>query len=238
MCVSNSTDFINKYLTKYQWSLIDSILLNPNITTRSRTKIQNILYKYYEQWAFTQAYKFKQLHTYKCKHISTLELNNYASLGLYKSLLKYNPSYKYPFIKYADIYIHSELINGLTELHPISSITKYERKKGYGQNKKYIKNTQWVGENEWIYDKIIKDKINENYPQNDLFVKHLYMSLWLKINEFDSFQKRITLLKYNFFFEKIKSNKEVAELMGCSEEWVRQNIKLVLSKLHLSDNNL
>lgn len=238
ICVSNSTDFIHKYLTKYQWNMIDRILVNPNTNNFLRKKIQNILFKYYEQWAFTKAYRFKQLHIYKCKHISTLELNNYASLGLYKSLLKYNPNYKYPFTKYADIYIHSELINGLTELHPISSISKYERKKGYGLNKKYIKKTQFVGENDWIYDKVLKNKINENNPQDDLLVKHLYDNLWLDINELNSFQKRIFFLKYNFLFEKIRSNKEVSELMCCSEECVRQNIKIVLLKLKLSDNNL
>ena len=106
MWVSNGTDFIHKYLTKYQWTLIDRILVNPNTTNCLRKKIQNILFKYYEQWAFTKAYRFKQLHKYKCKHISTLELNNYASLGLYKSLIKYNPSYKYSFTNYAAFYIH------------------------------------------------------------------------------------------------------------------------------------
>jgi RNA polymerase sigma factor (sigma-70 family) len=231
--IANSIHFIQKFLSKTQWSLIDRLLINPNTTTYHKDKIYNILYKYYEQWAFTKAYKFKQLHQYKCKHISIFELNNYASYGLYKSIKKYNSLYKYPFDQFAELYVHSELIKAITDLHPISSIPKYKRKKGYSTTKNNSKksNIQLIGENEWIFDKLTKGKQLENVPLNSQAYNDIFIQIWLKINELDTFKKRIMSLKYNFFFEKIRSNKEVSELMGCSEEWVRQNIKL--SVLHL-----
>jgi DNA-directed RNA polymerase sigma subunit (sigma70/sigma32) len=235
-CFANSIHFIQKCLTKTQWSLIDRLLVNPNTTTYYKNKIYDILYKYYQQWAFTKAYKFKQLHQYKCKHISIFELNNYASYGLYKSITKYNTLYKYPFDKFAEIYVHSELIKAITDLHPISRIPKHERKKGYGATKNNFKKSkiQLIGENEWIFDKLTKGKQLENLPFDYQLYNDIFIQIWLKINELDTFKKRIMALKYNFFFEKIRSNKEVSELMGCSEEWVRQNIKLTLLHLNIT----
>ena len=233
-CFANSIHFIQKCLTKTQWSLIDRLLINPNTTIYYKNKIYDILYKHYQQWAFTKAYKFKQLHQYKCKHISIFELNNYASYGLYKSIKKYNTLYKYPFDKFAEIYIHSELIKAITDLHPISRIPKHERKKGYGLTKNNSKKAkiQLIGENEWIFDNLTKGKQLENLPFDSQLYNDYFFQIWLKINVLDNFKKRIMSLKYNFFFEKIRSNKEVSELMGCSEEWVRQNIKVTL--LHLN----
>jgi RNA polymerase sigma factor (sigma-70 family) len=238
--LTNSINFIHKYLSKTQWSLIDRLLINPNTPLEHKIKIHEIIYKYYEQWAFTKAYQFKQLHQYKCKHITIFELNNYACYGLHKSIKKYNSFYKYPFNQFAEIYIHSELIKAITDLHPISRIPKYERKKGYGTTKNNSKKSkiQLIGENEWILDKLTMGKQLENLPFDNLLYNNIFIEIWLKINELDSFKKRIISLKYNFFFEKIRSNKEVSELMGCSEEWVRQNIKLSVLHLNITSFNI
>jgi len=238
--VGDSSKFINKFLTKSQWSLIDKLLLNPNTTKNMRNKIHYILYKYYDQWAFTKAYQFKQFHKYKCNHISTLELYNYASFGLYKSIKKYNvTTNKNSFFLYAEKNIYYELLKGITDLHPITSIPKAERKKGYKQQiKKVNSKTQLIGDNEWIYDKINKYKIEENEPLNQIVYKDKYNSLWNKIDELKPLHKRIMYLKYNFNFQKIRSNKDIGELMGFSEEWIRQNIVILLSFLNFSDNNL
>jgi hypothetical protein len=226
----NSIFFIKKYLTPNQWVLIDKILLNPNTTDYMKKKIHIIIHKYYDQWAFTQAYRFKLLHKYKCQHISTIELYNYASYGLYKSIKKYNSNYKNYFVNYAKIYVNSELLKGLTDLHPTSRIPKSERKKGYSKDKKQFNQIQLVGENDWIYD----IKLKENVPKDSLLLDDEYFSLWLLINQLSGFQKRIMFLKYNYYFDKIRSNKEVANLMCCSEELVRTNLISISTLLHIN----
>lgn len=231
----NSIFFIKKYLTTNQWILIDKILLNPNTTDYMKKKIHIIIHKYYDQWAFTQAYRFKLLHKYKCQHISTIELYNYASYGLYKSIKKYNSNYKNYFVNYAKVYVHSELLKGLTDLYPTSQIPKSERKKGYSNVKKQFKQIQLVGENDWIYDKIDVIKLKENVPKDSELLDDEYFSLWLLINQLSGFQKRIMFLKYNYYLDKIRSNKEVANLMCCSEELVRTN--LISTILHIKSMN-
>lgn len=234
--IGDSSKFINKFLTKTQWSLIDGILLNPNTTIYMRKKIKYILYKYYDQWTFTKAYKFKQFHKHKCRNISTLELYNYASFGLYKAINNYNGKCSFSF--YADKYIYYELLKGLTDLHPISTLSKSIRRKGYSDEKKILSKIQFVGNDEWIYDKYVKDV---NQPLQLLLENDKYVSLWHKIDELKPFHKRIMYLKYNFYFQKIRSNNEIGELMGFSEEWIRQNIVILLSclnfNLNLSHNN-
>ena len=215
----HSIVFIQKFLSKHQWSLIDTILTNPTTNNSLKKNTQHIIYTFYDQWAFTQAYKFKQLHKYKCQHISTTELYSYASIGLYKSIQYYNPNYN--FINYANIYIQSELLKGLTDLHPISSISKSNRKKGYGVMKKEKSKVQYIGNNDWVLDKTKKD----NIPFDNINRTNDYINIWETINSLSPFQKRILHYKYNFYFEKIRSNKEIAELMSCSEEWIRINIK-------------
>jgi hypothetical protein len=48
--------------------------------------------------------------------------------------------------------------------------------------------------------------------------------MWGKINNLDSFSKRIIYLKYDFDFNKIRSNKHIGQLMCCSEENIRNNL--------------
>jgi len=239
--------FIKKFLSNHQLSLIDKILINPKTSFEIKNKVKNILYIYYDQLAFTKAYQFKKFHKYKCQHISTLELYSYASFGLYNSIKKYNPEYKYSFVKYADYFIQGELLKAMTNLHPITSISKVNRRKAYNNSieleQQFIKKkssiksrVQLVGENNWILDKINKDKIEENQPYYLALETFYYENLWKKINNLSSFQKRIFYYKYNFFFEKVRSNKEISFLMSCSEEWVRINIKNGLITLCLLNN--
>jgi DNA-directed RNA polymerase specialized sigma subunit len=204
--------------------MIDRLLLNPNTTRNMKNKIHYILFKYYDKWAFSKAYQFKQFHKHKCEHISTLELYNYASFGLYKSIKKYDYKYSIPFSYVADKYITYELLKGLTDLYPITSINKSIRRKGYNDTKKIKSSVQLVGNDEWIYDKVNKHKLEENYPLIETMEIGKFKNMWQKINELEPFQKRIMYLKFNFYLDKIRSNKEVSLLMGCSEEWIRQNI--------------
>jgi len=236
---TNSIIFIKKFLNKNQWSLINSILIHPNTRPYMKNKIHYILFKYYDQWAFTKAYKFKQFHRHKCNHLSVLELHTYASFGLYKSIKSFNYEYGKSFVSYAELIINYELLKGLSDLHPITSISKTIRKKGYSNVKKPSNKIQLIGTNDWIFDKTqtqSKTKIN-NDPLGQLLESNKYIELWSKINCLEPFQKRIIYLKYNYYFEKIRSNKEVSIMMCCSEEWVRQNIVLIINNLQLLDTS-
>lgn len=231
----NGIVFIEKFLNKNQWTLIDRILLHPNTTNNMKNKIHYVLFKYYDQWAFTKAYKFKQLHKYKCNHISVLELYTYASFGLYKSIKSFNSEYGVSFASYAEHGINYELLKGLSDLHPITSVSKSIRRKGYSDKIKPSNKIQLIGKNDWIFDKVIKSQLTDNHPLDHLLETNKYLDLWTKINCLEPFQKRIIYLKYNFFFEKIRSNKEVSIMMCCSEEWIRQNIVTIFKNLEILD---
>jgi hypothetical protein len=49
--------------------------------------------------------------------------------------------------------------------------------------------------------------------------------LWRKINDFEPFVKRIYQLKYDSEFRIIRTTKEIATLMSCSEEYVRIRLR-------------
>jgi RNA polymerase sigma factor (sigma-70 family) len=238
----NSIVFIEKFLNKNQWCLIDRLLLNPNTSNIMKNKIHYILFKYYDQWAFTKAYKFKQFHRYKCSHISVLELYTYASFGLYKSIKSFRSEYRLSFASYAENIINYELLKGLSDLHPITSVSKSIRKKGYSDKMKHKPSNkiQLIGKNDWIFDKNFKNHFthNDNTPLDQILETNKYIYLWSKINCLNPFQKRIIYLKYNFYFERIRSNKEVSIMMCCSEEWIRQNIVIIFTNLELLENTL
>jgi len=57
------------------------------------------------------------------------------------------------------------------------------------------------------------------------------MGIWENIYNLEPFSKRIMYLKYDAEFNKIRSNKIIAELMCCSEENVRKTLYETLQKL-------
>jgi len=227
----NKIQFIGKFLSLDQWATIDRLLVNPTTTLSMKKKIHSVLYTYYDQWSFSKAYKFKQLHKKKCQHITIQELYSYASYGLYKCIPLYKSEYKYPFISFAEKYVQYELLKGLTDLHPITATSKSLRKKGYSNVKKKINKIQIIGDNQWIYDKLVKEKNIENEPFTKVLDMNHYSYIWDYVDSLIPFQKRIVKLKYNFYFDKIRSNKEISVLMGCSEEWIRQNINRIQCNL-------
>jgi hypothetical protein len=51
-----------------------------------------------------------------------------------------------------------------------------------------------------------------------------YRSAWAYVDTLDAFAKRIVWLKYTYEFKVQNSNKQIAELMCCSEETVRKSL--------------
>ena len=242
------------YLTKSQWANVRNILYfiktqktSNNDYEQMKNKIQNILYYKYEKLAYWKAYHFKKFHYHKCSHISLIELSLYSRIGLCKAIKNYNP--EYDFNKYVNLYIHSELLRGLTELYPICSISKVERmiKKDYfiGDNKtsneikferqhyKIRLNTQFVGNDNWLID----TNINQDVPiLSKIIDKEKYLEIWDKIHLLPPIQKTIFQLKYDFYFEKKQSNLKISKILGCSEEYIRVQHKIGNNELIKNKN--
>jgi len=215
-------------LNKQIFKILNRILENPLC---NRDKSEKILYKYFEKWAISKAYEFKKLHKYKCSNILIDDLIIGSKFGLLKSVRKYNG--KSLFTNYANIYIKSELLKILTSYFAASPIPKSYRIK----SKKNMSNDDIIIYKKLINTKIISgdytlqlEKICYNNKYNDNSVVNINNKFKLEeiINKLNlsltPFLKRIFYLKYNIDFKTIRSNKDIAKLMCCSEEYIRKSL--------------
>jgi len=225
----------NAYLYSSQWSTINHILSNKDKYSEQQIqKVNRIIYCNYEQWALYKAVQFKQFHKYKCRTIFNDELKLYASNGLNKAITKYDPikCKNTNFVLYASKYVLGELYLGLTELQPLTIVKKSERRNGIKNRKTnqtiHLSLTpKLLGEEDEFYDFIQSKQYDDSqysYPCNNNYKK--YDELWSKIDSMSipNFTKKILRLKLSYEFNKIRSNKQVSVLMGCSEEWVRHHL--------------
>ena len=96
--------------------------------------------------------------------------------------------------------------------------------------------SRFVGkEEEWMFDKLGR---HGGYENNYSVGKEswwdemsVYQPIWQKIETLEPMKKRIFHLKYSHDFDKIRSNREIASLMGCSEEYIRVLLKRNIAKL-------
>jgi hypothetical protein len=90
----------------------------------------------------------------------------------------------------------------------------------------------WVGYSDyWRFDKYNK---NTETMLDRMYIKESSESMWNEINKLDPTLKKILYLKYDCDFNKIRSNKEIGELLAYSEEYVRLKInkcKLIIKKM-------
>ena len=234
-------------LTNDQWNTIKNLLKKDDLSDYHKKQIHHLLYTKYENIAYWKAYQFKKLHNYKCSHLSVMELSLYSKMGLYKAIQKYNPQYS--FYGFISLYIHNELCKGLTDLYPICSVPKSERirkkkfitennnpteKKALWENRNSYKKklrTKFIGKEDWLIDKNTIQK--ESCLQSKIIEREMYEKIWIKIHRFTYMEKYIFQLKYDFYFNKIRSNLEIAENIGYSEEYVRRQVKSVIKQLLL-----
>ena len=222
--------FNSLHLNNYQVNLINKLLQNPGLENKQRECINEILYKGYEKWAIKKAIDFKMLHKYKCNNIKTEELIFHSKICLFKSIKKYNG--KSNFINYSIIYVNSELLKLLTEKHSLSILSKSYRSKNKATlskqelvNYNHLLKTNFFCEYEnWQLDLLfinnddILSKINKKNDEKEKSIK--------LINNLTPFSKRILYFKYNSIINsnKIISNKNISELMCCSEENIRKEL--------------
>ena len=213
-------------LSNIQWKQINTIISHPKITPILRNKVNQLIYSKYETWAIHKAYVFKKTHRYNSRNINIQDLILYSLEGLYKATTKYNG--KSSFHTYAEIYVNGQLYSGLTTLQSITNIPKQIRKQKEKTNYKIYKkklNTQFVGYDDyWIFDKV---NLREKKEKDDEDSKEFIQSFWNEINSnsTNAFTRRIFHYKYNYYLDKIRSNKEISIQMSCSEETVRQHLK-------------
>jgi RNA polymerase sigma factor (sigma-70 family) len=216
------------YLNKSTFKLLNKIFKNPLF---NRDKSEKILYKYFEKWAVNKAYEFKKFHKYKCSNIFIEDLIIASKIGLFKSVKKYNG--KSSFTNYANIYIKSELLKILTSHFSLSTLSKsYRTKSKINMSNddiilyKKLLNTKIIYSNDiWQLEKM---HYNNNYNNNILNNINNNFKLEEIINIINSsltpFLKRIFYLKYSIDFKPVRSNRHVAELMCCSEEYIRKSL--------------
>lgn len=216
------------YLTKTQWCNINKIIKHPSSTNEMKYKIHKILFFYYNDWAWSKAYYFKKKHPYKCHHIPLNELSIYASLGLLKSIQNYKGTSD--FSQYATFYIKGELYNAITNLHPISPISKKIRKKQKTiEEYNHYPSVILMNTNEWLLNKYLLERYEET--KMEIHDKYLYADYWSKINELDSLTKTILRYKFNNNFDKKRTNTEIADMLMISKETVRKCVCSVKTNL-------
>ena len=223
------------YLTKNQWTSIKHILQHPKSTHTMINTCNEIIFQHYKHYAYNMAYDFKKTYYKKCRHIPLNELKLYASRGLLDAISRYNTSMPCSFSKYASIYIKGELYYGMSELHPLTLLPISKRI-----------HKQWRTQHLVLYKKMTHTKFMSNYDYYD----HLYKSnentennhereyimmltqLWNMINHLDEEDKKIMKYKYNFYFQKIRSNQEIGYLLGYSSETIRKKINKITTRLY------
>jgi len=232
------------HLTPQQMYSARGLLMNPALTVAQRQSVQNLLYVSHEKWAIKKAKEFKQLHHYKCRDISTDELVLTSRIGLLKSSKKYDG--RSAFVRFSEIYVKSELLRTLTmRLSITNCISTRDRLK----SKNTPTNVTRVVE---MLDRLVPSETTT--PEENQKTSEFYKSVWqfvdtlrrtpdAKRKEFedsssaaeegfrrehvgriDAFTKRIIWLKYDYEFKVQRSNRQIAELMCCSEETVRKSV--------------
>jgi len=244
--------FLLKYIQSYinnlsniQWKQINTIITHPKITPILRHKVNAIIYSKYETWAIHKAYIFKRTHPYNSRNINIQDLILYSLEGLQKATTKYNG--KSSFHRYAEIYVNGQLYVGLTQLQSITNIPKQIRKQKEKPNRQIYKkklNTQFIGYDDyWIFDKVKANVKEENEENEENIISDISIpEFWNQINTIPipAFTRRVVHYKYNYYLEKIRSNREISILMCCSEETVRKHLENSMIIIHkkISSRNI
>jgi hypothetical protein len=135
----------SKYLTAVQWKHINIILTNNSSSYELKKKVKNIIYSYYEDWAFSNVHHIKKKYYYMSQDIELDELKLYAYIGLRKAIINYdinciNNNTIHNFPNYAYKYVHNEIVNGISELLPM--YLHYQEEKHLHLHNKHYKRTK------------------------------------------------------------------------------------------------
>ena len=220
------------HLTTHQWTSISNLLSHPGLTHTMKTRVQCEIFYKYRGWAIHKAYQYKKHNYSLCKNIPLDSLSWYTTMGLYKAILRYNSTY--PFHQHADNYISYYICIGLTELSSISNLPH-----------RYRVSKSWREKNADLYRVLIspllitreKDIQQQQQQKQDSrkYAGIAALPIWEIIHTLDATTNRLFHYKYDAYFKKIRTNKQVAELLSCSSETVRQKLKK--ARLYIQERN-
>ena len=206
------------HLSPQQIYSIRGLLLRSPLNEEQRASLQNLLYVTHEKWAVKQAVQFKELHSYKCRDISTEELVLSSKLGLLKSSKRYNGLAT--FVRFSEIYVKSELLRTMTtRLSTTTCISKKDRMRS-------VKNreTSVVPNKIYSYTNSLSSTLPSPYKKQSR--SNFYDFAWQYVDTLDAFTKHIVTLKYDYEFNVKRTNRNIAVIMCCSEETVRKAFNL------------
>lgn len=223
---------LNMYCNSYkmikpkQWEYLNYYIKNPHTTPSMKEKITFIIYKRYTPMVYKLYNDFHIFHKHKCNLINKEDLLQYAFMGLIHAIKNYNGNSI--FYRYATIYVKGALHEGLSVHFPISKRSKHERKKKIYkpfdfETSGYVKeyNNMYIGKNNYLKSTITTD--------HESFWKYYHM--WVKINELPAFSKYIMHNKFSYYFDVVRSNRELSQLCCCSEETIRQRVHSSIIKI-------
>jgi hypothetical protein len=114
--------------------------------------------------------------------------------------------------------LKGELLKTLTDSFTLSSVDKKTRMKSNSIYKTQLKPYLARG-HDWMFTHT--STILDRFLEEEEKMERLSV-LWKKINQLDSFDKRIFHLKYDVNFRQIRTNKRLGILMCCTEEHIRK----------------
>ena len=214
-----------KFIKNKQWNILRNYIKDESITLSMRNKVNLILFYRHLPLVNKKVNEFKRFHFKKCKHIDKNDMLVCSYKALLDCIKKYDGSFT--FYNYADKYIKGSLYKVMTEHYPISKMNKVERKKNIHKRK----SVEVYQPNIYLSKKDYLRSINLVKSDSE------FENIWDKIDSFHPFVKRIFRYKFDFYFNKIRSNYQVSELMCCSEEHIRSVIKKHISLIY-EDINL
>ena len=198
------------HLTPNQWGSIRRILSNPATSVDMRQRTQKVIYAKYEQWATNRADGFRKSRGGLCRDIRKEELAIYAVQGLIRAIERcdYDRLGSTPISSYAAKWVDGALLDGMTELQPMTILPKSWRKRRGVHNRG---------------DYLVKSVGVQLYNPNPLSSCSNMWESYENTHVVDAFTKRALAFKYEPG-KKPRTNAETARWMGCSEEYVRRKL--------------
>jgi DNA-directed RNA polymerase specialized sigma subunit len=193
---------------------------NPETPPLIRAKTQYILIKNYLPYTISLSRRFSQnLKTKKYIINYGKDLRQYAIQGLVHSVRRYN-STDMNLHPYAKKYIMGYLYYGVTELSPLKVLSHYQR---YTQKIKLPSPN--LSNDIWFYDRYSEPSDNSILSEN-------ITDTYYKLQQLTLEEKLIIIYRYDLItLKKKRTWAEVAKLMSCSIETLRNKVKHIKNML-------
>lgn len=218
------------HLTSSQVNMINNLIKSNALTQEQRLKINGLMYHSYEKWAIKKAINFKLLHRFKCQNIAINDLILSSKFGLYKAAQNYNGNSSFPY--YSEMHIKNELLKTLTKHFSFSNVPRKFRTKNKTnftidelRNYRNLLHPELVSYSDyWRFDEFLTSD-DEHYDVAYKLIKKeededKIMNIWNVVNEFEELSKKIFYLRYDSDLNIIRSNKEIARLLGYTRSYV------------------